>query len=178
MSRCVYYTGTLEKDIEKRGRRNVYLNAAVGRMHYTAHSNDRFGTFYIVRAGRNEGIFTSFLWAEDETRGVTDLRQIIPAFNWQEAVDVWTLHCLKNHQNNGRVQCSRAHLTARILLWGVKGLDYTFTSRDEAQNAIRVQNLGPRRLVCTDNSKTLYNFIYSQDEFAEDNKEELEGEKE
>ncbi|KAJ6558183.1 hypothetical protein B0H19DRAFT_131432 [Mycena capillaripes] len=98
---------------------------------YIAHSHDPFGNFFIVCAGRNEGIFTSFLRAEDETRGVADSKQIIPASNWHEAVDVWTVHCLKNHQKNGRVQCAKAHstATARIALWGVKGLDYTFISR-------------------------------------------------
>ncbi|KAJ6536380.1 hypothetical protein B0H19DRAFT_1079875 [Mycena capillaripes] len=113
---------------------------------YIAQSNDPYGMFYIVRKGRTEGIFTSFLRAEDETRDVANLDQIIPATNWNEAVDIWTVHCLKSHQKHGRVPWSRAHLTARIMLWGVKGIDYTFIS--------------------------------SKDEFAEDNKEELEGEKE
>ncbi|KAJ6581769.1 hypothetical protein B0H19DRAFT_1251940 [Mycena capillaripes] len=142
---------------------------------HLVHSNDPYGTFYIVRAGQTEGIFTSFLRAEDETRGVSDLRQIVPASNWHEAVDVWTTHCLKNHQKHSKVPCPRAHLTAKIMLWGVKGLHYTFTSRDNTQNAIRVQNLGPRLLICTDNSKTLNEFIYSKGEFSEEAKEDSAG---
>jgi TfoX/Sxy family transcriptional regulator of competence genes len=49
-----------------------------------------------------------------------------------------------------------------------------YFGRHDAKNAIQQQNLGSRPLVCTENSETLYKFIYAIDEFAEDNKEELE----
>ncbi|KAJ7874432.1 hypothetical protein B0H13DRAFT_2348547 [Mycena leptocephala] len=92
------------------------------------------GEFYIVRTGKVAAIFTSRERAEDMTRGVLG-SNLVTAPTWGDAIDAWTAYCIVVHQRTGPCHHSDP---GRSLLWGVKGLHCTFTSKKEAREAIPV----------------------------------------
>jgi hypothetical protein len=115
--------------------------------------------------------------AEDMTRGVLG-SNLVTAPTWGDAIDVWTAYCIVVHQRTGPCHHSDP---GRSLLWGVKGLHCTFTSklvlcsipgrlltiyRKEAREAIVSGGLQGRLLICTEDSQLLYDFIHDEGNFA------------
>ncbi|KAJ7931891.1 hypothetical protein B0H13DRAFT_1857543 [Mycena leptocephala] len=113
---------------------------------------DRFshtGEFFVVRSGKVAAIFTSRVRAEDMTIGVLG-SSMITAPTWDDALDVWTAYCIVVHQRSGPCKCDEY---TRTLLWGIKGVHCTFTSKKEARESIARRNLGRRLLICTEDSQ-------------------------
>ncbi|KAJ7851217.1 hypothetical protein B0H13DRAFT_2360246 [Mycena leptocephala] len=138
----------------------------VSTQHFPAYPGvDRFihtGDFYVVRSGKVEAIFTSQVRAEEMTRGVRG-SSMVSAPTWGDAMDVWTAHCIFMHQRTGPCACDEY---SRTLLWGIKGVHCTFTSKKEARDTIARQALGRRLLICTEDSQLLSDFIQDAGPFA------------